>query len=177
VEGQAAASADEPTQLSLIRRRGSGSRAGLRPLESGNFAENLTVTQGDPTDHALATIVSILEHPEVRAVHREPGTAVDQDMPLAPDQVEADGYCKVGPGSIAAMRFKWTARRAESGDYFVDESMGDHANPLVAGPMTAEAAIRFVDDREREARTRFEEIRNEIMDRAAAAALTRDGGE
>jgi hypothetical protein len=133
------------------------------------------VTQRDPTDDALATIVSILEHPDAPAFHRGPGEAVDEQMPLAPDQVEADGYSKVGPGSLPALRFTWTVRRAGPGEYFVDESMGVHENPFVAGPMTAEAAVRFVDEREREARARFEQIKSEIMDRVAS--LLREGDE
>ena len=40
------------------------------------------------------------------------------------------------------------------------------------------AAIRFVDDREREARERFEQLKNEMAGRGAAAKLVRkDAGE
>ena len=52
------------------------------------------------------------------------------------------------PGPMAAIRFKWTVRRADNGEYFVDETIGDSSTPIVAGPMSGDAAIRFVDDRE-----------------------------
>jgi hypothetical protein len=44
--------------------------------------------------------------------------------------------------------------------------------------MSADAATRFVDDREHEARLRFETLRSEMAGRAAAADVVRkDGGE
>jgi hypothetical protein len=44
--------------------------------------------------------------------------------------------------------------------------------------MSADAAVRFVDDRENEARQRFEQIKGEMIGRSAAANLVRkDGGE
>ena len=100
------------------------------------------MSQNDPTDHALATIASILQ-PEG---HRESEAApIVEDKPLSPAMVEADGYSKVGPGPIAAIRFKWTVRR---------------------------------DDDESNARLRFEQLRNEMTGRVAAAGPARnDGGQ
>ena len=44
--------------------------------------------------------------------------------------------------------------------------------------MTKHAAIRLVDDRESEARQRFEQLKSEMTGRGAAADLVRkDGGE
>ena len=44
--------------------------------------------------------------------------------------------------------------------------------------MTKDAAIKFVDDRESEARLRFEQLKSEMAGRSAAANLVRkDGGE
>jgi hypothetical protein len=40
--------------------------------------------------------------------------------------------------------------------------------------MSADAAIRFVDDQASEARQRFEALRNEMAGRAAAAEILRD---
>jgi hypothetical protein len=48
----------------------------------------------------------------------------------------------------------------------------------MTGPMSGDAAIKFVDDRESEARRRFEALRSEMAGRGAAATLVRkDGGE
>jgi hypothetical protein len=44
--------------------------------------------------------------------------------------------------------------------------------------MSGEAAVRFVDDRENEARQRFEQLKTEMIGRGAAENLVRkDGGE
>ena len=92
--------------------------------------------------------------------------------------VEAGGYQKLGPGPIAAIRFKWTVRREAHNEYFVDETIGENSAPVVIGPLTGDAAIRFVDDRERGARERFEQLKNEMAGRGAAAKLVRkDVGE
>jgi hypothetical protein len=133
------------------------------------------LSQSDPTDNALAAIASILDQPEA---HREPEKAVVEDKPLAPELSEADGYSKVGPGPMAAIRFKWTARREGTGDYYVDETIGENSVPITSGPMSRDAAVRLVDDRESEARRRFEQLKSEMTGRAAAANLVRkDGGE
>jgi hypothetical protein len=133
------------------------------------------LSQSDPTDNALAAIASILDQPEP---HREPERATVEEKPLAPELVEADGYAKTGPGPMAAIRFKWTARREDSGEYYVDETIGENSMPITSGPMSRDAAIRLVDDRESEARRRFEQLKSEMTGRAAAANLVRrDGGE
>jgi hypothetical protein len=132
------------------------------------------LSQSDPTDHALAAIASILDHPES---HREPDKSAHEDraVTLAPE--EADGYFKLGPGPMAAIRFKWSVRLADDGAYYVDETVGENAAPLVSGPMTRDAAIRMVDDREYEARRRFEELKSEMAGRSAAALVLHRGGE
>jgi len=128
------------------------------------------LSKSDLTDHALATIASIFNKPESRPAKTE-------DKPPAAAPVEAEGYYKVGPGPMAAIRFKWTVRRAENGDYFVDETIGDGSAAITSGPMPRDAAVRFVDDREREARTRFDQLRAEMSGRAAAAEILHRGGE
>jgi hypothetical protein len=130
------------------------------------------VSQGDPTDHALAAIASILDKPEPPQPPPVPREAAEE-KPLAPEQIEADGYCKVGPGPIASIRFKWTARRAEGGEYYVDETIGEGSNPVTTGPMSRDAAIKFVDDRESEARQRFENLRSEMSGRSAVGGPVR----
>jgi len=133
------------------------------------------LSQSDPTDHALAAIASILDQPEV---HPEPRKAAVEEKPIPPELIEADGYHKVGPGPMATIRIKWTGRREDNGDYYVDETIGENSTPIVSGPMAGDAAIRFVDEREHEARQQFEQLKNEMAGRSAAANLVRkDGGE
>jgi hypothetical protein len=132
------------------------------------------LSQSDPTDNALAAIASILDQPES---HREPEKVVVEEQPVPPPAVEAAGYTKLGPGPMAAIRFKWTVRE-DQGAYYVDETIGENSTPLVTGPMTQDAAIKFVDDRESDARLRFEQLKSEMTGRSAAANLVRkDSGE
>ena len=128
--------------------------------------------QSDPTDHALATIASILDPQESRreferAAAAEPRPATPPPIPAAPPPLEAHGYTKFGPGPMAAIRFKWTVR-LDNGDYYVDETIGENSTPIVAGPMSREAAIQMVDDREGDARRRFEQLRSEMAGLASA---------
>ena len=133
------------------------------------------MSQSDPTDHALAAIASIRDQPEARP---EPEKAVVEEKPIAVELIEADGYHKVGPGPMATIRIKWTARREDNGDYYVDETIGENSTPIVSGPMARDAAIRFVDECESEAQRRFEQLKSEMSGRSAAASLVRkDGGE
>jgi hypothetical protein len=139
----------------------------------------------DPTDHALATIASILEQPAPsreadRAVaaadhHDDDEHPVVEEQPLVPDFSDEDGYSKVGPGPMAALRFKWTALLGADGRYYVHETIGDQSTPIVSGPMSREAAVRLVDQRESEAQHRFEELRSEIAGRSSAADLVTRG--
>lgn len=130
------------------------------------------MSQNDPTDHALATIASILDQPETPP---ESEKLAPEFKPVPPAVAATDGdlYSKLGPGPIAAIRFKWTARRADNGEYFVDETIGENSAPVTSGPMTKEAAIALVDAREFEARNRFDQLRREMTGRAAGADLVR----
>ena len=133
------------------------------------------MTEGDPTDQALATIASILDQP---AHPHEPNKAASDTLPdHDKSHSEIAGYTKSGPGPMEAIRFKWTVRHAGNGQYFVDETIGDNSRSLSSGPMSADAAIRFVDDQASEARQRFEALRNEMAGRAAAADILRNSGE
>ena len=134
------------------------------------------MSQSDPTDHALAAIASILDHPESP---REPEKVAVEEKPASPEvTIEADGYSKIGPGPMAALRFRWTVRRDDDGEYYVHETIGENSVPVVTGPLPPDAAIRLVDDRASEARQRFEQLRSEMSGRAAAANLVRkDSGE
>jgi hypothetical protein len=127
------------------------------------------VNQSDPTDNALAAIASILDSPHA---HAEPAKAPVEDYPVAPPPPDGHGYSKVGPGPMAAIRFKWTVRE-DHGQYYVDETVGENSAPIVSGPMDKGAAMRFVDDREHEARQHFEQLKQEMAGRSAAANLVR----
>ena len=140
------------------------------------------MAQSDPTDHALAAIASILDQPESR---REPEKAAVAEqrpvapppIPVAPAPIEAHGYSRHGPGPMASIRFKWTVR-LENGNYYVDETIGENSAPIVSGPMSREAALQMVDDRESDARRRFEQFKSEMTGRSAAANLARkDSGD
>ena len=137
----------------------------------------------DPTDHALATIASILDMPESRrepekAAIAEQRSAVPPPIPTAastpaPAPIEAHGYTKYGPGPMAAIRFRWTVR-LENGNYYVDEAIGENSKSMASGPMSREAAIQMVDDRESDARRRFEQLKSEMSGRATAMAHKND---
>ncbi len=71
---------------------------------------------------------------------------------------------------MEAIRFKWTVRRQDDDSYYVDETIGENSRPIVSGPMSADAAIRLVDDREYEARRRYEAIKAEMTGRSTAPA-------
>ncbi|MCK1683151.1 hypothetical protein IVA87_28075 [Bradyrhizobium sp. 147] len=151
----------------------------------------------DPTDHALATIASILEHPEPVLAVRETETEmvvagerehiaadeqpivnehpVVEEQPLVPEHTDADGYSKVGPGPMVAIRLKWTVHRGDDGQFYVHETIGEQSAPVVSGPMTSEAAVHFVDAQEHEAHRHFEELRSEIAGRSSLAEFERKG--
>jgi hypothetical protein len=123
----------------------------------------------DPTDNALATIASILE-PERRQPEKpaaaEPKPAVPPPLPsaappIAAPPIEANGYTKHGPGPMPAIRFKWTVR-LDNDSYYVDETIGETSVPQVSGPMSREEAIAMVNERESEARRRFEQLKSEM---------------
>jgi hypothetical protein len=126
------------------------------------------LNDSDPTDHALAAIASILDKPEAPPVQEAPAAAEQPEPVEASRPIEPDGYSKTGPGPLQAIRFKWTVRRDDKGDYFVDETVGDRSAPISNGPMTGDAAVKFVDEREREARQRFEGIRREMTARSTS---------
>jgi len=154
------------------------------------------VSQSDPTDNALAAIASILDQPPVIPREREraaeeapaapppleefmtpPPLELAPPLEVAPPletspPLEAHGYSKIGPGPMAAIRFKWTVRE-DRGDYYVDETIGEYSAPQVTGPMTKEAAIQLVDHRDAEARRRFDQIKTEMAGRSAVANLVR----
>lgn len=157
-------------------------RRGLGPHRRPHLNRgNRQVSENDPTDYALAAIAVHLNKPETSneadaggvpeaETAEEPGFEPEEDILTAEPDVpelpsnlnEDDSYTKFGPGPLVAVRFKWTTRRGDKDEYFVDETIGESSYPLVSGPMTHEAAIKFVDDRERDACQRFETLRSEM---------------
>ncbi len=137
------------------------------------MAEDEAVHQNDPTDHALAAIASLLDQS-----HPPPPDALPPEEPAiptsAPPAIEAHGYARAAPGPMAALRLKWTVRE-DSGQSYVDETIGEHSMPMITGPLDRDAALRFVDDRERAARERFEELKPEMM--GGLARPRRDDGD
>jgi len=139
------------------------------------------LTQSDPTDSALAAIASILDQPfsppdpaKETVDDPPPETPPIEQRAEVPAPIEANGYSKVGPGPMAAIRFKWTVRE-QDGEYFVDETFGENARPIVSGPMDAEAAIKLVDARESAARKRFEDVKRAMTGRSRT--VENDEGE
>src|SRR5690348_13870313 len=136
------------------------------------------MTSSDPTDHALAAIASMRDNAEEATLQPQSDAerqaiAVIEEKPLAPEQPDGDSYFKVGPGPIASIRFRWSMRRGDNDEYFVDETIGENSAPITSGPMSREDAIKMVDDREAEARRRFEDLRNEMAGRSAIANVLR----
>lgn len=135
------------------------------------------MSQTDPTDHALATIASILDHPaerppvksEDRGEDRAVGIAEDQAdehstaaaLPV-PEPVDVDNYVKIGPGPLDAIRFRWAARRDENGQYFVDEMIGPNSRPMTTGPMPKHEVIDFINAKASAAQSRFDALKREM---------------
>ena len=133
------------------------------------------MSESDPTDHALAAIASILDKPESLSFQEASAAAenpAEKPVVESSGPVEADGYSKTGPGPLQAIRFKWTVR-LDSGDYYVDETIGENSSPLVTGPLDRDAAIQLVDYRESEARRRFEQLKSEMTGRSVGANSVR----
>jgi hypothetical protein len=125
-------------------------------------SETGTLSQSDPTDDALAAIASILD---------QPGPHTESEMTAEKPAVSGEIiYSKTGRGPVAALRFKWTARCDDRGDYYVDETIGENSQPITTGPMSKQAAIQFVDDRASEVRQRYEQIKDEMSGENSAVA-------
>jgi hypothetical protein len=157
------------------RRLGQNQLFGSFRVDSGVKVVNET----DPTDNVLAAIASILDQPTDRP--KPPHKSVEkpqipgiEEAPVATQPprsaaADVDGYVKLGPGPLDAIRFKWTARPAGDENYFVDETIGDNSRAMTSGPMPKQDAIRLIDERERDARRRFDALKNEMTGQAASA--------
>ena len=101
------------------------------------------MSRSDPTDDVLAAIASIFDK---------------SDAPLVADH---------------AIRFKWTARRDDNGEYFVDETIGTQSRIMSTGPMAEDEVIAFVDNRVHEARDRFDKLKSDMTIQPADPAAAR----
>jgi hypothetical protein len=163
----------------------------LLPQWTGFVLGEVVLSQSDPTDSALAAIASIFERPAPKTADKQPDADITATPPaeepvaveeqpevaeasevsdFAPvaevaevAEVSVDGYSKSGPGPLEQLRFKWTARRTDDGQYFVDETVGYSSLPISSGPMPKDAVMGFIDEREREARMRFDALRSQIF--------------
>lgn len=135
------------------------------PIEPAEQPEANESESHEPEVHELLFVEPAVTEPEPS----EP----EPIQPPAP--IEANGYSKSGPGPMAALRFHWTVRE-DNGQYYVDETVGHGSTPLVNGPMDSGAAIKFVDDREAEARQRFEHFKHEMISRSASLLQARRDG-
>jgi hypothetical protein len=91
------------------------------------------------------------------AAHDAPATAPEPET----EPAAIEGYSRLGPGPLDAIRFRWTARRDDDGRYFVDETIGG-SRPISTGPMPADEVVGFIDAQERAARERFNALRSEM---------------
>ncbi len=88
-----------------------------------------------------------------------PGAGSD---PTHADAKATETYTRTGPGPIASIRMRWTARAVGSIAFVVDEVMGDDGMPVTSGPMSREAAIKLIDERAQAAHDRYAELRSEL---------------
>ena len=132
------------------------------------------MSRSDPTDDVLAAIASIFDKSDVplAAAHPDDVSSHEASRPVAQAR-EIDGYSRSGPGPLDAIRFKWTARRDDSGEYFVDETIGAQSRIMSSGPIPADDVIAFVDSRVREARERFDKLKDDMTVRPADPSAAR----
>lgn len=116
-------------------------------------AERVTVTIEQET--IIADVDAPATAPERHIEHDDKPVAVS--LPA-----EIDGYTRLGPGPLDAIRFRWTARRDEDGQYFVDETIGSHSRPVSSGPMPRHEVVGFINDRESAARERFQSLKRQM---------------
>ncbi|MGB3445445.1 MAG: hypothetical protein WBA48_01955 [Xanthobacteraceae bacterium] len=74
----------------------------------------------------------------------------------------SEGYTRTGPGPIASIRMRWTARPVGSITFVVDEVIGENGTPVTSRPMSREAAINLIDERAQAAHERYALLRSEL---------------
>ncbi|UGV26715.1 hypothetical protein E0H22_14115 [Rhodopseudomonas boonkerdii] len=126
----------------------------------------------DDREHETVTAVAervtvTVEQETVIAEMDAPSTAPESDIsaepqPAAIEPAEVDGYTRLGPGPLDAIRFRWTARCDKDGQYFVDETIGNNSRPISSGPMPRQDVVAFINARESAARERFQSLKRQM---------------
>lgn len=133
---------------------------------SFEFKADEPKSDASETVHAaeIFTVVTEIEETVTVTAVSQPETPVtEHEAPAtAPEPLDIDGYSRLGPGPLDAIRFRWTARRDEDGQYFVDETIGTSSRPISSGPMPRDEVIQFIDGREQAARRRFDELKSSM---------------
>jgi hypothetical protein len=134
------------------------------------------IADADPAgnrEHRPVTVVAervtvTVKQETVLAEMDGPTTAPEPEIDLEPqhtaalEPAEVDGYTRLGPGPLDAIRFRWAARRGDNGQYFVDETIGHHSRPITSGPMSRQDVVAFIDARESAARERFQSLKRQM---------------
>jgi hypothetical protein len=150
-----------------------------------NSSGDEILSHNNPTDSALAVIASIfgparqpteeedgadaapdqadVDPPDSATAEADSAAAAAETVPQAAPDPGIDGYSRSGPGPLDSLRFKWTARRGDNGEYYVDETIGHASRPISSGPIPRDQVIAFIDERESAARQRFNTLRNEMI--------------
>jgi hypothetical protein len=136
--------------------------------------EGTVMSRSDPTDDVLAAIASIFDKSDATLAAQHP----DEMMPESQSSAVAttrtvDGYSRSGPGPLDAIRFRWTARRDDNGEFFVDETIGAQSRTMSSGPIPESEVIAFIDSRVHEARERFDKLKDEMTMRPADPSAAR----
>lgn len=105
--------------------------------------------------------------PQPTATDSARATGVTENRTTEPHPAQADaaaseGYTRTGPGPIASIRTRWTARPVGSITFVVDEVMGENGTPVTSRPMSREAAIKLIDERAQAAHERYALLRSDL---------------
>ena len=133
----------------------------------------MVLSRNDPTDDVLAAIASIFDKPDAPLAAEHPDEMVAQEPQRPAPPRNADGYSRSGPGPLDAIRFKWTARRDDNGEFFVDETIGTQSRAISSGPMPEAEVVAFVDARVQEARERFDRLKTDMTVKPADPSAAR----
>lgn len=167
----------DPTDHVLATIASIFERPAVKPIEPASSEPAPGDSTSGTTDRIAQTAEDVRTEvqtgPDVVGPEPEARSTVEPDVAAESD---ADTYHRFGPGPLESLRFKWSARRGDDGRYYVDETIGDTSLPISSGPIPKEAVIAFIDEREREARLRFENLRNRIFrGPSERGALSDDG--
>lgn len=119
-----------------------------QPIEPVQEAPEVAAETVPPDESPTA------EEPERMEAEAPPPSTEPDNAPPTPD-----GYTRLGPGPLEAIRFRWSARADGEGRYFVDERIGPTSRAITSGPMSGEDAIAFIELQVQEAFERFERLK------------------